>query len=141
MYPLHREVLPNNLTSREEAEVLVSLDRAVLRKCEMWNDAFVRLLVDFAVWASRPTGKIDREMATWLVTTLGAGAGPTQNGINAAFEIVREAQQVDDVLTAFVMNGVRNKPVRVVAPMSVNRWIGSLTDRAPGPWPMTMSSS
>jgi hypothetical protein len=112
---LHREILPDDLTSREEAEVLVSLDRAVLRKCEMWNDAFVRLLVDFAVWASRPTGKIDREMATWLVTTLGAGSGPTQNGIKAAFEIVREAQQVDDVLTAFVMNGVRNKPVRVVS--------------------------
>jgi hypothetical protein len=112
---LHREILPDDLTSREEAEVLISLDRAVLRKCGMWDDAFVRLLVDFAVWASRPTGKIDREMATWLVTALGAGAGPTSNGVKAAFEIVREAQQVDESLMAFVMNGARNKPVRVVS--------------------------
>src|SRR5262245_1240311 len=112
---LHREILPDDLTSREEAEVLISLDRAVLRKCEMWNDAFVRLLVDFAVWASRPTGKIDRETATWLVNTLSAGAGPTPNGVKAAFEIVREAQQVDEMLVAFVMSGNRNKPVRVVS--------------------------
>ena len=38
-------------------------------------------------------------------------------------------------------SGEVNKPVRVVAPISVNRCIGILTDRAPGPSPMTMSSS
>jgi hypothetical protein len=108
---LHREILPDDLTSREEAEVLVSLDRAVLRKCEMWDEAFVRLLVNFAVWASRPTGKINREMAVWLTTTLGSGAGPTSNGIRAAFEIVCEAQQVDEALIAFVLDGARRNPV------------------------------
>src|SRR5262245_58997916 len=85
---LHREILPNGITSREEAEVLISLDRALLRKCEMWNNTFVGSLVNFAVWASRPTGKIDREMAIWLITMLGAGAGPTPNGVKVAFEMV-----------------------------------------------------
>jgi hypothetical protein len=108
---LHREILPDDLTSREEAVALVALDRAVMRKCEMWDKAFVRLLVNFAVWASRPTGKINREMATWITTTLGSGSGPTPNGIKAAFEIVCEAQQVDESLIAFVLDGARNKPV------------------------------
>jgi hypothetical protein len=105
---LHREILPEDLTSREEAEVLVSLDRAVLHKCETWNDALVCLLVNFAVWASRPTGIIDREMAIWLTTILGSGSGPTSNGLKAAFEMVREAQQVDEALIAFVLRGARN---------------------------------
>ena len=38
-------------------------------------------------------------------------------------------------------SGAVSSPARVVAPMSVNGWSGTLTDRAPGPWPITMSSS
>ena len=57
----------------------------------MWDAAFVGMLVNFAVWASRPTGKIDREMAIWLITVLGASAGPTHNCVKASFEMVREA--------------------------------------------------
>jgi hypothetical protein len=108
---LQRSILPNDLASREEAEVLVALDRDVPRKCDMWNKAFVRLLVNFAVWSSRPTGRINREMAIWLTTTLGSDAGPTPNGLKVAFEIVREAQQVDEALIAFVLDGARNNPV------------------------------
>ena len=38
-------------------------------------------------------------------------------------------------------SGEVSSPARVVAPTSVKRSIGTFTDRAPGPWPMTMSSS
>ena len=38
-------------------------------------------------------------------------------------------------------SGEVSRPVRVVAPMSVNRCTGTFTDRALGPWPITMSSS
>ena len=38
-------------------------------------------------------------------------------------------------------SGAESRPARVVAPMSVNGWSGTLTERAPGPWPIMMSSS
>ena len=38
-------------------------------------------------------------------------------------------------------SGEVSSPVRVVAPTSVNFCSGTFTDRAPGPCPMTMSSS
>ena len=38
-------------------------------------------------------------------------------------------------------SGEVSSPARVVAPTSVNGSTGTFTDRAPGPWPITMSSS
>ena len=38
-------------------------------------------------------------------------------------------------------SGDVSSPVRVVAPMSVKRSTGTFTDRALGPWPITMSTS
>ena len=38
-------------------------------------------------------------------------------------------------------SGEVSSPARVVAPISVNFCSGTFTDRALGPWPMTMSSS
>ena len=38
-------------------------------------------------------------------------------------------------------SGDVSSPARVVAPISVNFCSGTLTERALGPWPITMSSS
>ena len=38
-------------------------------------------------------------------------------------------------------SGDVSSPARVVAPISVNGCSGTFTDRALGPWPITMSSS
>ena len=38
-------------------------------------------------------------------------------------------------------SGPVSSPARVVAPISVNFCSGTLIERAPGPWPMMMSSS
>ena len=38
-------------------------------------------------------------------------------------------------------SGAVSSPVRVVAPTSVNGCTGTFTERAPGPWPIMMSSS
>ena len=38
-------------------------------------------------------------------------------------------------------SGEVSSPARVVAPISVNFCSGTFTDRALGPWPITMSSS
>ncbi len=107
---LVRTIFADGVTSRDQVDVLIALDRAVPVHCDAWGDFLVRHVVDFAVWASRPTGLIDRDAAHWLVTTLSAGEGPTQNAMKIAFEIVREAESCDESLVTFAMrnsDGVR----------------------------------
>jgi hypothetical protein len=100
---LRRDVLPDGIETRDEADVLIALDRALHDKHESWTAFMVDAIVDFAVWASRPTGRIDRDTAEWLVASLGSGTGPSETAVTIAFEIVREAEASDEVLVAFVL--------------------------------------
>lgn len=103
---LQRDILPNGPVTIEDVDVLIALDRAVPRAVDRWADYLVASVVDHVVWASRPTGYVDAATARWLVASLTAGSGPTPNAVRIAFEIVREAEQVDEALTAFVMAAV-----------------------------------
>ena len=109
---LQRDILPNGIESRDEADVLIALDRAVHDKDVAWSAYAVSAVVEFVVWASRPTGRVDRETAQWLVQSLGCGTGPTENAARIAFEVVRESQQVDEVLLAFTLSALRRPWLR-----------------------------
>jgi hypothetical protein len=100
---LQRYVMLDDVLTRDTIDVLVALDRAVPATCAAFADYLVALVVDYAVWESRPTGVIDRDKAHWLVTTLSAGEGPTQTAQRIAFEIVREAERCDEILLGFVL--------------------------------------
>lgn len=99
--------LETGLATREEADVLIALDRAVKRADtaaeEAWGELFTTLLVDFAVWGARPTGYVDQKIARWLVTAVNACGGPSENARRAIAQMVREAQRVDEALLVFVM--------------------------------------
>lgn len=89
---LQREILHEVVLTRDIIDVLVALDRAVADKSPLFADVLLAFSVDFSVWESRPTGRIDRDKAHWLVTTLSAGDGPTPLAQKIAFEVVREAE-------------------------------------------------
>jgi hypothetical protein len=103
---LKREVLPDGLLCREDADLLIALERAVLGS-EDFADFLVASVVDFAVWGTRPTGYIDREVAAWLAATLSGRDGPSPVGARIAMEIVREAQGSAESLTAFALDANR----------------------------------
>lgn len=100
---LQREVLADGISTREEADVLIALDRAVAIQDAVWEPYLVAAVVQFAVWTSRPTGYIDADAARWLTTTLGCGSGPTERAARIASEVVREAEQVHETLLTFVL--------------------------------------
>jgi hypothetical protein len=100
---LQRDVLPNGIGHRDEADVLIALDRAVHDKDPAWDCFITKALVAYVVWTCRPTGRVDRETAEWLIQSLACGAGPTDTAISIAFEIVRECEEADEALVAFVM--------------------------------------
>jgi hypothetical protein len=107
---LRRDILPDGLILREDADTLIALERAIGAGCDAAFGVYlIETLVDFAVWGSRPTGYVDRDTASWLVNTLSCGVGPTETAGRIAFEIVKEAQQVDEGLLAFAMRGARHR--------------------------------
>jgi hypothetical protein len=109
---LQRDLLPHGLSTREEADILISLDRAVPVKCEEWADYLVATVVDFVVWSARPTARIDADKARWLLASLKAGIGPTENAVRIAFECVREADFIDEAMSIFLMNASRDRSRR-----------------------------
>ena len=60
---LQRDILPEGISSREEAEILLALDRTLGRADCYFADWLVAMMVDFVVWGTRPTGTIDTDTA------------------------------------------------------------------------------
>jgi hypothetical protein len=100
---LTREVLPDGFVCRDEADMLIALERIVTSADPAFGEYLVASVVDFAVWGERPTGYIDGGVASWLVGSLRAGSGPTRLAARIAREVVREAQASDETLIAFAL--------------------------------------
>jgi hypothetical protein len=97
VHRLQRGILPDGISAREEAELLLTLAQTVGRADRAFGDWFVAMMVDFVVWGMRPTGTIDAETAAWLAPYL-AGREATKAVRRLAQELVREAEHVDDAL-------------------------------------------
>lgn len=106
-FRLIREVLPNGITEREEADMLIALERAVPAIDPAFGNFLVATVVDFAVWGERPAGYVDSEVATWLRATLAGRTGPTPVGARIAMEIVREAEGSAEALMVFALEANR----------------------------------
>jgi hypothetical protein len=109
---LKRDLLPHGITTREEADILISLDRAIAASCPDWAEYLIASVVDFVVWSSRPTARIDHEKSRWLLASLRAGIGPTENAVRIAYECVREADFIDESMSVFLMNASRERSRR-----------------------------
>jgi hypothetical protein len=102
---LQRDILPDGLSSREEAELLIRLDGRVRRADEAWTDWLVASVVEFAVWGERPSGTVVGEAAVWLAALL-SGSGPLTKAARRIVREVRlEADRVEEPLTSLAPEG------------------------------------
>lgn len=92
---LQRDVLPERITSREEAEILLFLDSVVHRADREWTAYLTAIIRDFAVWKLEPAGALDRGKAKWISAAL-ACADPGKTARAILREIVHEARSIDD---------------------------------------------
>ena len=97
---LQRRLLPDGVASREEAELLLALDRSARWADPRFADWLVAALVDFVVWGACPTGHVDAGTARWLSPWL--TRNPSGTARLLAREIMREAQSIDEALLAGV---------------------------------------
>jgi hypothetical protein len=77
---LQRDILPDGITSREEAEILIALDRAIAKVDKGWTEYLVGAVKEFVVWRLPPEGAIDPETSEWLVSHLSADR-PTRTAL------------------------------------------------------------
>lgn len=112
---LARDILPNGLLTRDEADLLIALDRALPESHCAWSAFVIQAVVDFVVWTSRPTGYVDGETAAWLVASLSAGRGPTAVARAIAFDVVRESERADEALVGFVLRSTGGRSLEVLA--------------------------
>src|SRR5688500_12091527 len=92
---LQRDILPGRIASREEAQMLIELDRVVTTVDRDWSDYLVVTVRDFLVWGLPPAGVLNRQKADWLLSALSNG-GLTKNGRTIFREVAREARRIDD---------------------------------------------
>jgi hypothetical protein len=90
MRRLQRDVLPDGAVSREEAELLITLDRNIGKTDRSWADYLVETIMEFVVWVEEPTGVIDDDTVLWLAEALSSGGALTKNGRRIAREVARE---------------------------------------------------
>ena len=95
MRRLQRDILPARIASREEAMMLIKLDRAVHAADRDWSDYLVGTVRDFVIWGLPPAGVLDRDKAAWLLSAVSDG-GLTKNGRAIYREVAREARRIDD---------------------------------------------
>ena len=55
---LRRDVLPGRVASREDAELLLCLDRSIRTADRDWGDYLVAAVRDFVIWGMEPVGAV-----------------------------------------------------------------------------------
>jgi hypothetical protein len=93
---LRRDILPDGITSREEAEVLLGLDH-LERLDEEWPAYLAEAVAAFVIAASEPSG-LDPATTAWLVTVLPTTRLTTAAAITRAIE--REGCELSEDLAA-----------------------------------------
>ncbi len=105
---LQRDILPARLTTREDAEALITLDRSVTRADPDWANYLVGTVRDFVIWGLPPAGSVDLDKAEWLVRILSSGS-TSKTARLIAREVAREAREVDKALLAFTVGGPKRR--------------------------------
>jgi hypothetical protein len=93
---LRRDILPDGITSREEAEVLLGLDH-LERLDEEWPAYLAEAVAAFVIAASEPSG-LDPATTAWLVAVLPTTRPTTAAAITRAIE--REGCELSEDLAA-----------------------------------------
>jgi hypothetical protein len=111
---LQRNILPDGIGSREEAELLLALDGKAGRRDAAWTRWLLAAIVDFVVWSERPTGVVDEDAADWLASCLrdDRRSKDCARATLIAREIVEEAQAFENE-ALMTLAGLCRRPHRL----------------------------
>jgi hypothetical protein len=108
---LRRDVLPDGIATREQAETLLALDLIVERADKGWSGYMVSGVRDLVLSAA-PPGCIDADTTQWLMSALNGSSPKTGRAI--AREILREGPEASRELRALVTEARRERSAEVI---------------------------
>jgi hypothetical protein len=104
---LQRDVLPDGIATREEAEMLLAIDATVARLDIGWSSYLAGAIRAFVLSSSDPPGPVDPETKGWLVDILSQGSARSAAAV--AREIAADVPDADDRLLAIAGRSRRRR--------------------------------
>ena len=94
---LRREVFPDGVVSRDEADALIALEARVANNDDAWVGTFAEAIADHVLQAGP---NVDDGTAAWLASRFGAGA-PREAELEALLKVLDRADSAPEALHAF----------------------------------------
>ncbi len=95
---LRREVFPDGVVSRDEADALIALEARVANSDDAWAQTFAEAIADHVL---QEGPNVSDESAAWLAARFGAVA-PREAELEALLKVLERADSAPDSLHAFV---------------------------------------
>ena len=113
-FQLRQAIFPDGVVSRQEADVLISLEGRVANSDEAWAQAFVEGIVDHVLASGEYPGHVDENTTSWLMSRFGDdGARDTE--IEVLLKTLERSESAPASLAAFarkrVATWLAGKPV------------------------------
>jgi hypothetical protein len=120
---LRQFIYGDNAVSREDAELLFSLDAACKTKVRAFAALYVEALTDYFVWQTDPKGYVSDEQARFLIDHVTAdGRIETQSELELVLNIVHWARECPEELATLALDAVCRSILRQgETPFGVNR--------------------
>ena len=120
---LRQFIYGDHKVSREDADLLFSLNDACKTKDQAFVALYVEALTDYFVWQTEPRGYLTPELSRYLIDQVTAdGHIDTQTELELVLNVVHWARQVPEQLTTLVIDAVRQSILRTDdTPFGANR--------------------
>jgi hypothetical protein len=102
---MRKEIFPDGVVTRQEADVMVALQDRVANTDEAWASAFVEAIVDHVLQSGVYPGHVDEGTVTWLIASFGhEGAAETE--LETVLKVLERAESAPESLSAFARQRV-----------------------------------
>ena len=119
---LRGEVFQDQLIGRDEAEMLLQLDRGAAEKSTEWSHFFVEAFVDYIVHQAEPSGLISEESAKWLIKSFSNdGFIRSAEQFEALVKILEHAKSSPESLMKFALSQVSHTIMQNQGPTNCRR--------------------
>ncbi|MBY0531803.1 MAG: hypothetical protein K2P86_07510 [Xanthobacteraceae bacterium] len=119
---LLREVYPEGVCGRNEAEALIAFDREFSDPAPEWRGFIAEAVADHLLRRSEPLGIITDEKAAWLIRAIApSGRIATRGGVEALVRTVEQASELSAKLVTFAIHELWHEVITGEGPAVAGR--------------------
>ncbi|MDE2363379.1 MAG: hypothetical protein KGM42_11935 [Hyphomicrobiales bacterium] len=112
---LRYDLFRGDALTRDEADALFDIERAISMDCPDWSEFFIDTIVDYLLWQQRPSGVLNEAKAEWLIAQV------DRTKTLPAFAILVAALQEAERVPGWFAAAVRGRAVKGWAGVEIAR--------------------